>query len=152
MSGPWLLDKSAYERFRHSDQLLHLWLERINRGFVHVTSLTLLEMGFSARNGRDWTTAMRNPPVANLLVEYLTPVIEDRAVEVQGLLAEQGQHRGPSIPDLLIAAVAEINGLTVAHDDKDFDLIAEITGQPLERLSTGKPHRDTASRGRRDAE
>ena len=31
-------------------------------------------------------------------------------------------------------AVAERAGLTVLHVDKDFDLIAAITGQPVERL------------------
>ena len=67
-------------------------------------------------------------------VEYLTPVIEDRAVEVLALLADRGQHRAPSIPDLLIAAAAELAGLTVLHMDKDFEIIAAITGQPLERL------------------
>ena len=30
---------------------------------------------------------------------------------------------------------AELAGLTVLHLDKDFDLIAEITGQATERLS-----------------
>jgi len=35
---------------------------------------------------------------------------------------------------LLIAAAAELAGLTVLHLDKDFDLIASITGQPAERL------------------
>lgn len=35
----------------------------------------------------------------------------------------------------MIAAAAELAGLTVLHLDKDFDLIAEITGQPVERLS-----------------
>jgi hypothetical protein len=29
-------------------------------------------------------------------VEYLTPAIEDRAVEVQTLLADRGQHRAGS--------------------------------------------------------
>ena len=67
--------------------------------------------------------------------EYLTPAIEDRAVEVQQALADIGHHRAPSIPDLLIAATAELAGLTVLHVDKDFDLIAAITGQPVERLS-----------------
>lgn len=67
-------------------------------------------------------------------VEYATPAIEDRAVEVLTLLADRGQHRAPSIPDLLIAATAELAGLIVLHVDKDFELIAEITGQPLERL------------------
>jgi predicted nucleic acid-binding protein len=69
-------------------------------------------------------------------VEYLTPTIEDRSVELQLLLAEQGQHRAPSIPDLIIAAIAELAGLTVLHLDKDFELIAALTGQPVERLST----------------
>ena len=68
-------------------------------------------------------------------VEYLTPAIEDRAVEILALLADRGQHRAPSIPDLIIAATAELTGLTVLHLDKDFDLIAEVTGQPMERLT-----------------
>jgi len=67
-------------------------------------------------------------------LEYLTPLIEDRAVEVQTLLADRGQHQAPSIPDLLIAATAEISQLTVLHIDKDYELIAELTGQPTERL------------------
>jgi predicted nucleic acid-binding protein len=50
------------------------------------------------------------------------------------LLADQGQHRAPSLPDLIIAATAELTGLTVLHLDKDFDLIANITGQTVERL------------------
>ena len=66
--------------------------------------------------------------------EYLTPAIEDRAFQVQMLLADQGRHRAPSIPDLLIAATAEKTALTVLAVDKDFDLIATITGQPVETL------------------
>jgi predicted nucleic acid-binding protein len=71
-------------------------------------------------------------------VEYLTPAIEDRAVDVLTLLADRGQHRAPSIPDLIIAATAELAGLTVLHLDQDFDVIAQVTGQPVERLSTGQ--------------
>ena len=72
-------------------------------------------------------------------VEYLTPAIEDRAVEILTVLADRGQHRAPSIPDLIIAATAELAGLTVLHLDKDFDLISEITGQPMERLNMPPP-------------
>lgn len=39
------------------------------------------------------------------------------------------------MPDLIIAATAELAGRTVLHLDKDFDVIAEITGQPIERLN-----------------
>ncbi len=48
------------------------------------------------------------------------------------MLARQGKHRGASIPDLLIAAVAERAGLSVLHYDRDFDLIASTTGQDVE--------------------
>jgi predicted nucleic acid-binding protein len=39
------------------------------------------------------------------------------------------------IPDLLVAATGELAGRTVLHVDKDFELIADITGQPVERLA-----------------
>ena len=70
---------------------------------------------------------------------YLTIAMENRAVEVQGLLADRGHHRGPSVADLLIAATAELAGLIVLHLDKDFALIAEVTGQPTETLARAGP-------------
>lgn len=129
----WLVDKSAYVRLaRAADP--DLWYDRIERGVVSVSTLTLLELGFSARSASDWQLGIRHPPVSKLLVEPLTPAMEERALEVQGLLALRGHHRAAKIPDLLIAAVAERARLTVLHVDKDFELIAEITGQPVERL------------------
>lgn len=68
-------------------------------------------------------------------MEYLTSAIEDRAVGVLTLLADRGQHRAPSVPDLIIAATAELAGLTMLHCDKDFDLIASVTGQYGSRTS-----------------
>jgi predicted nucleic acid-binding protein len=79
------------------------------------------------------------PPISLMPLQYLTPKAERRAAEVQVLLGDRGQHRAPSVPDLLIAALAEDQGLIVLHDDKDFELIAEITGQPTQRLSN-LPH------------
>ena len=67
-------------------------------------------------------------------VQYMDPVAEDRAVEVLRELSQRGRHRAPSVPDLLLAATAEVAGLTILHLDKDFELIAEVTGQPVERL------------------
>lgn len=52
-----------------------------------------------------------------------------RAFEVQAVLASQSRLREVGMADLLIAAVAEHNGLTLLHYDSDFDTIAEITGQ-----------------------
>jgi predicted nucleic acid-binding protein len=47
--------------------------------------------------------------------------------------AEELAHRQVG-PDLLVAATVELARLTVLHLDKDFDLIASITGQPVERF------------------
>ncbi len=129
----WLIDKSAVVRLGASSDA-PAWADRIERGLVRVSTLTLLELGFSARNGADHRRAMGAAPIASMPVEYLTPAIEDRAIEVQALLAGRGQHRAPSVPDLVIAATAELAGLTVLHLDKDFEMIAELTGQPVERF------------------
>ena len=74
-------------------------------------------------------------PLVAVPVEYFTPAIEDRAVDVQLRVATRGLHRAPSIPDLLIAATAELAGLIVLLLDKDFELIAGVTGQPVERVA-----------------
>jgi predicted nucleic acid-binding protein len=133
MTASWLIDKSALVRLGSSVDA-EVWANRIERGLVAITTVTLLEAGFSARSADDLGRALGSAPLAAMPVEYLTPAIEDRTVEVQRLLAERGQHRAPSIPDLLIAAVAELSQRTVLHLDKDFDLIADLTGQPMERI------------------
>jgi predicted nucleic acid-binding protein len=129
----WLIDKSALVRLGQSTDAEE-WAARIQRGKVRITTVTRLEVGYSARSGPQARAAFRTAPLSLMPVEYLTPMIEDRALEVQALLADQGKHRAPSIPDLLIASCAERSGLTVLHLDKDFDLIAAATGQAVERL------------------
>ena len=130
----WLIDKSALVGLAASPTV-EVWADRIERGLVRIATVTLLEVGYSARDVQDLRAGLREPPVASMPVEYATPTSEDRAVEVLTLLADRGHHRAPSVPDLLVAATAEIAGLAVLHDDKDFELIAEITGQSTERLS-----------------
>lgn len=131
----WLIDKSALVRLGASGEV-DVWVDRIERGLVHITTVTLLEVGYSARSAQELRAGLISPPVGSMPVEYATPGAEGRAVEVLALLADRGQHRAPSIPDLLIAATAESAGLVVLHDDKDFDLIAQVTGQGMQRFSS----------------
>jgi predicted nucleic acid-binding protein len=63
---------------------------------------------------------------------HISSAVFDRIVEVQGLLAERGEHRAASIPDLLVAAAAEAAMLTVLHYDADFELIAAVMRLPAE--------------------
>ena len=130
----WLVDTSALARLGQSPDAA-TWAERIDRGLVRIATVTRLDVGYAAISGPDLRAASQRPPLASMPVEYQTPAIEDRAVAVQTLLADQGRHRAPSVPDLIVAATAELAGLTVLHLDEDFDLIAEITAQPTERLA-----------------
>ena len=130
----WLVDTSALARIGASPDAA-AWAVRIEQGLVRISTVNRLEVGYSARSGTLLRSAVTRPPLASMPVEYQTPASEARAVEVQMLLADRGRHRAPSVPDLLVAAIAELAGLTVLHLDEDFDLIAEVTGQVTERLT-----------------
>jgi predicted nucleic acid-binding protein len=132
--GGWLIDKSAYTRLASSPDA-ELWVERANRGLLHLGVVTRLEIGYSARSGGDYR-AEEDGLLRKLVAVLIPPQAERRAVDVQRMLADRGDHRGPSVPDLLVAAVAEVRGLTVLHLDHDFDDIAAITGQAVVRLRT----------------
>lgn len=132
----WLIDKSAIARL-HLAVDAEEWASRIERGLVRIAAVSRLEVGYSARSADDHHALLNLAPLAAMPVQHLTPRAEDRAVEVQSMLARRAQHRAPSVADLLIAALAETAELTVLHVDKDFELIAELTGQPQERLTFG---------------
>ncbi len=66
----------------------------------------------------------------------ITSTIERRAREVLVALAWRGYHRGPSPADLLAAAAAESVEAELWHCDRHFELIGEVTGQPMRRVGT----------------
>ncbi|MGH3914625.1 MAG: PIN domain nuclease [Pseudonocardiaceae bacterium] len=125
----WLIDTSALRP--HVMKFAEVLIPRIAAGRVSICLLTELEVGYSTRSLSDFERISRD--VLAPLNRLITPVAtEARAREVQRALIACGQHRAIAIPDLIVAAVAEIEGLTVLHYDGDFDLIADITGQPTE--------------------
>jgi predicted nucleic acid-binding protein len=125
----YLADKSALARLPHP--AVAAWLEpRILDGEVARCSIVDLELLYSAQTHKD-LVSIRDDRVAGFpLVETTQPDF-DRSVEVMAMLAKTGHHRAVSIPDLIIAAVAERAGLVVVHYDRDFDHIARITRQPV---------------------
>jgi predicted nucleic acid-binding protein len=60
-----------------------------------------------------------------------------RATDVLEELAARGplHHRQVPLADLVIAAAAELAELPVCHYDAHFELIAEVTGQPLRAIA-----------------
>lgn len=99
----WLVDASALARLGTSPDAA-AGVDRIDRGLVRICTVTRLEIGYSARSGAALRAATHRPPLASMPVEYQTPAGEDRAAEVQTLLADRGRHRAASVPDLIVAA------------------------------------------------
>ena len=126
---PYLVDKSALEQRRHSSAARDLLQFLSREGALGTCHIIAMEVLYSARNLDDYETLR-----ADLAAVPWFPVTEpamDRAVEVQHLLAQRGQHRLP-LPDLVVAATAELAGVTVLHYDHDYDVIAGITRQPTQ--------------------
>ena len=57
----WLIDKSALVRLGESPDADE-WANRIGRGLVRITTVTRLEIGYSARNAAQARTAFSTPP------------------------------------------------------------------------------------------
>jgi hypothetical protein len=137
MTRLYLADRSALEQRRHS-QIAHDRLALLlSEGALASSHVVALEVLYSARNRKDYQKLRSGIDALPWL-----PCDEramDRAMEVQYLLARTGQHRLP-LPDLMIAATAEVHDATVLHYDHDYDLIAAVTGQPVQwivRRGTG---------------
>lgn len=125
----YLADKSAHAQRHHSDQAAERLDRDIAAGRIAVCEVVALELLYSARNAADYEAL-----AAALAALPWVPTTQDalrRALDVQRQLATHGHHRRP-LPDLMVAATAELAGVAVLHYDHDFDLIAEVTDQPTE--------------------
>ena len=125
----YLADKSVWARLGQP-AIRAAFVPLVDRGLVGTCAIIDLEILYSARTGEQHEH-FRSQRAA---FEYfpMTDEVARRAVEVQGMLAREGQHRSVSIPDLLIAATAERFSLTVLHYDGDYERIAACTGQAVE--------------------
>lgn len=129
-TATWLVDTSALARLSvpEVDAVLR---PRIDAGRVAVAAVTWLEIGYAARSRADHERSQQSV-LERLQLVYGTPRSERRAIAVQQQLMDVGHHRAVKLPDLLLAAIAETEGLTVLHYDADFDRLGDLTGQPTE--------------------
>jgi predicted nucleic acid-binding protein len=126
----YLADKSALARMGRPavrERLAPL----IDAGRVATCSIILLEMLYSARSPEDHRATRERLSLA-LEVAEIDQAVLDRAVDIQALLARRSEHRGVSLPDLVIAATAERHDLAILHYDRDFDRVAAVTGQTVD--------------------
>ena len=120
-----LIETSVFTRL-HRDEV-RARLDQLPGELLARCVVTDLELGHSARNEREWDV------VASMLDAFeslnLSAAAVARAQEVQRMVASAGL-RGRKVPDLLIAAAAELEEVTILHYDRDFEIIASLTGQP----------------------
>ncbi len=125
----YLADTSALARLRHR-QVVAVLGPLIEAGLVATCGVIEFELGWAARSGKDFDELRADRDSG---YEWLPIHDEDwrRALDVQAALWRSGQVRAVGFPDLLIAAVAERERVTVLHYDSDYELIAHVTGQPV---------------------
>jgi len=128
-----LADKSALARRQSRAKIRETLDPLLLEGEVATCGIVDLEMLYSATSPSTYKAladALRGMPRA-----ALDEAAVERALVVQGKLAQRSQHRAVPLPDLLIAACAENAGLTVLHYNADFDRIAELTKQPVQWIA-----------------
>jgi predicted nucleic acid-binding protein len=123
-----LVDTSVLTRLARAEVRTEIQ-PRVERGELARAGISDLEVGYSARSASEWDRLAGALELFDL-VETTADHVR-RAKQVQRLLATKHQ-RGRKVPDLLIAAAAEAEGLIILHYDTDFDPIAAVTGQPAE--------------------
>ena len=103
----------------------------IEAGLVATCGVIEFELGWATRTAAEFDLVRTDRAEG---YEWLATHDEDwhRALEMQAALWRGGRIRAVGFPDLLIAAVAEREHVTLLHYDSDYDLIAAITGQPMQ--------------------
>jgi predicted nucleic acid-binding protein len=125
----YLADTSALARLRHQAVAAVLG-PLIEAGLVATCGVIEFELGWATRTAAEFDQLRADRDTG---YEWLAIHDEDwrRALDVQAALWRGGQIRAVGFPDLLVSAVAERERVTLLHYDRDFDLIARVTGQAM---------------------
>lgn len=126
----YLADTSAWNR---SKLVAEHWEALLEADDLVLCAPVALELLYSARGPADYVALASDLGGFHHLP--LDERAEQAASRAQRRLAASSHHRGPTPADLLIAGLAEVNGLPLLHYDRHFELIADVTGQPTEWLS-----------------
>ena len=129
----YLIDTSGLFRILQ-DKLRQAWSDQLTAGVIAICPAVELEFLYSARSLADRLEKQRL--LRDLFGWVAMPDrAYDRAGEIQQRLTETGQHRSAGPVDLLIAATAERERLIVLCDDRDFEVVATVTGQPIKLVT-----------------
>jgi len=126
----YLADTSVYTVQAKHPQVQRRFEQLLAEGRLATCQMTTLEYLNTAPHPRGYEivwSALHGQRWLDVTTEAM-----NRALATHRALAATSQHRHFRLPDLIIAATAELNGATVLHYDTDYDRIAAVTGQPVE--------------------
>lgn len=126
----YLVDTSVYVLQGQHRQVRRRFETLLTEGRLAACQMTALEYLNNARDPKSYEL-LWDALHAHRWID-VTRAAMDRATEVHRAMAGGSQHRNFRLPDLIIAAAAELAGATVLHYDADYDRIAQVTGQPVE--------------------
>jgi hypothetical protein len=130
-----LADTSAWTNRRKDPAVSRDFENRLLTGDLATCPMVKLELLWESqdvnafRRRRDQLDALDEIPI--------DAAVWRRAIEIFERLAARGplHHRQVKLPDLLVAAAAENAGVPVCHYDRDFDVIAQVTGQQVRAIA-----------------
>jgi predicted nucleic acid-binding protein len=130
-----LADTSAWTNRRKDPAISRDFESRLLAGELATCAMVKLELLWESqdvaafRRRRDQLDALDEIPI--------DAAAWTRAIDIFEQLAARAplHHRQVKLPDLLIAAAAENAGIPVCHYDRDFEVIAEVTGQAVREIA-----------------
>jgi predicted nucleic acid-binding protein len=129
-----LIDTSGLARILQKEHRA-AWADFLSAGVIAVCPVVELEFLYSARSLADRLDKQRLLGQVFAWVPMADRAYE-RAAQIQEALTRRGEHRSAGPVDLLIAATAERHQLIVLSQDRDFETVATVTGQPVRRITT----------------
>jgi hypothetical protein len=125
-----LADTSALARL-HRPPVAAVLGPLIEAGLVATCGVVEFELGWATRSAAEFDLVRSDREEG---YEWLATHDEDwhRALDVQAVLWRSRRVRSVGFADLLVAAVAEREQVTLLHYDSNYDLISEITRQPMQ--------------------
>ena len=130
-----LADTSAWTSRRRDPAVSEEFERQLEAGEIVTCAMVKLELLWETQDATGFRRRRR-------LLDALDDIAIDervweRATDVfERLGADRPlHHRRVKLPDLLIAAAAELAEVPVCHYDRDFELIAAVTGQPVRAIA-----------------
>jgi predicted nucleic acid-binding protein len=130
-----LADTSAWTNRQKDRRISADFDGRVERGEIATCEIVVLELLWSARDAEQFSR--RRWRLEALELVGIDSSAWRRATDVFEQLSRRGplHHRQVAIPDLLVAAAGELADIPVCHYDRDFELIAEVTGQAVRAIA-----------------